>query len=91
MKCHECRYLSFDYGDGKLSPETRELFEKHLAECPDCLERVNRMQERKTQEEQTTGLFWYLLRPAGGFKRFFFIGAVLTFILVMALISTHLK
>ncbi|MFZ5640647.1 MAG: anti-sigma factor family protein [Bacillota bacterium] len=90
MNCHECRYLSFDYVDDKLSQETRELFEKHLAECPACMERVARMQERKTEEEEPTGLFWYLLRPACGFKRFFIVGALLTVILVMALISIHL-
>ncbi len=89
MKCHECRYLSFDYVDDKLSPESRELFAKHLAECPACAERVAKMQGRKTNEEITSGLFWYLLRPAGGFKRFFIIGALLTIILVMALISIH--
>lgn len=87
MKCQECRYLSFDYVDDKLSPDTRELFEKHLAECPACAERVARMQDRKTEEEKVTGLFWYLLRPAGGFKRFFIVGAFLTLLLVMALIS----
>lgn len=89
MNCHECRYLSFDYVDDKLSSETREMFEKHLAECPDCSERIDRMRERKTEEEKVTGLFWYLLRPAGGFKRFFIMGAFLTMILVMALISIH--
>lgn len=87
MKCHECRYLSFDYVDDKLSPEIRELFEKHLTACPDCAERVARLKERKIEEEKVTGLFWYLLRPAGGYKRFFIVGAFLTIILVMGLIS----
>lgn len=89
MKCHECNYLMFDYLDGKLSASEKMEFESHLSECPVCAERLSRL--NKQQEEKPTGMFWYLWRPSGGFKRFFFLGAIFTFILVLALISFKLN
>ncbi len=90
MKCHECRYLMFDYIDKKLSEPVIKEMEKHLEECPSCAERMAKL-ARPQEEEKPSGLFWYLLMPSGGFKRFFFVGAIFTFILVLALISVQLK
>ncbi|MBU7005611.1 anti-sigma factor family protein [Phosphitispora fastidiosa] len=94
MNCHECRYLMFDLIDDKLSEDLRQEMEKHLDECPSCAQSFAKMKAReaaKEKEEKASGLFWYLLMPSGGFKRFFFVGAIFTFILVMALISVQLK
>ncbi len=94
MNCHECRYLMFDLIDDKLSEDLRQEMESHLDECPSCAQKYDKMKardEEKEKEEKASGLFWYLLMPSGGFKRFFFVGAIFTFILVMALISVQLN
>ena len=92
MNCHECSYLMFDLIDDKLSPEVSEDMKTHLDGCPTCAGKLEKMKAReKAQEEKSSGLFWYLLMPSGGFKRFFFVGAIFTFILVLALISVQIK
>lgn len=88
MNCNECKYLMFDFVEGELSEPVRTEVEKHLEECEVCSERISKMRGRQ-QEEKWNGLFWYLLAPSGGFKRFFFFGAVFTFLLVLVLISTR--
>ena len=90
MKCHECNYLMFDYLDGKLPIAEKMDLESHLGECPACAERLARLKQSQ-EEEKPTGLFWYLWRPSGGFKRFFFLGAIFTCILVLLLISFQMK
>lgn len=90
VNCHECKYLMFDYIDEKLSIQVKMEMEKHLEECPACAERLATLKARQ-EEEKPIGMFWYLLRPSGGFKRFFFIGAIFTFILVLALISVQMR
>lgn|GEM_PF-2512195 len=90
MNCNECRYLMFDLIDEKLSGPVKREMEEHLEQCGACADRLVKMKNRH-EEEKPTGLFWYLLAPSGGFKRFFFIGAIFTFILVLALISVQLK
>ncbi len=82
----------FDLIDDKLSEALRKEMESHLDECPSCAQRFAKMKDREAERgEKGTGLFWYMLAPSGGFKRFFFVGAIFTFILVMALISVQLK
>ncbi|MHB9095127.1 MAG: anti-sigma factor family protein [Eubacteriales bacterium] len=90
MNCHECKYLMFDYVDDKLSSPVRLDMERHFEECSVCAEKLAKLKARQ-EEEKPIGMFWYLLRPSGGFKRFFFIGAIFTFILVLALISVQMK
>jgi hypothetical protein len=80
----------FDLLDEKLSEPVKQEVEEHLEQCEACAERLANMKDRQ-EKEKSTGLFWYLLAPSGGFKRFFFIGAIFTFILVLALISVQLK
>jgi anti-sigma factor RsiW len=36
MACRELVELVTDYLEGRLSPEERERFEAHIAECEDC-------------------------------------------------------
>lgn len=94
LKCHECVYLMFDYIDGKLSAEVRADMEKHIKECSECAERLLKMEkqyEARQEEEKLAGMFWQMFRPSGGFKRFFIIGAIFTFILVLALISIKMR
>lgn len=90
MNCHECRYLMFDYVDDKMSEPLKTEMDQHLEQCTACTERLAGLKARQ-QEEKLAGMFWYLLRPSGGFKRFFIIGAILTFILVLALVSIQMK
>jgi predicted anti-sigma-YlaC factor YlaD len=37
MTCQELVEFLADYFGGQLAPETRALFDEHLAECPDCV------------------------------------------------------
>lgn len=90
MKCDEFRYLMFDYVDQNLSDEVKQQMEAHINECSACAERMTKLQENQ-DEEKPTGLFWYLLRPSGGFKSIFFIGAICTFILVVALFYFRMR
>jgi len=80
----------FDYADKKLSSRAMTEVDEHLERCPSCAERFAKIKERQ-DDEKPAGLFWYLLKPSGGFKRFFFVGAIFTLILVLALISLGLK
>lgn len=90
MNCYECKYLMFDYIDNKLSEPARREMEQHMEQCQSCADRLVQV-KAKQEEEKISGLFWYMFKPSGGFKRFFFIGAIFTFILVVALISVSMK
>lgn len=90
MKCQECKYLMFDYIDLKLEPAVQAELDHHLKECPACAQKVEKLRERQEQEK-LEGMFWYLFKPSGGFKRLFILGAIFTFILVMALISLKMR
>lgn len=90
MKCQEFKYLMFDYIDRKLEPAVQAEMDQHMKECPACAQKVEKLEERQEQEK-LEGMFWYLFKPSGGFKRLFFLGAIVTFILVMALISLKMK
>lgn len=94
VKCHECKYLMFDYVDRKLADGVRGEMDKHFEECSDCADRLLKTKQRQNEKEEQDkllGMFWYLLRPSGGFKRFFIVGAIFTFILVLALISIQMR
>ncbi len=82
----------FDYVDQKLTGAAKLDMEKHLRECPACAARLEGLYDQRAEEEdKPLGLFWYLLKPSGGFKRFFIAGAVLTFSLVIYLMYGHLR
>jgi len=36
LACRELIEFLADYLDGDLGPDERSVFERHLAECPDC-------------------------------------------------------
>lgn len=38
MTCRELTEFILDYLDGTLPAETRNRFERHLAECPECVD-----------------------------------------------------
>jgi copper chaperone CopZ len=44
MKCEEIRDLLALYVDGFLSPEEKLIVERHLQECPDCIEEFEQLQ-----------------------------------------------
>ncbi len=48
LPCREVVELVTDYLEGALEPATRIRFERHLAQCPFCVEFVN--QVRRTIE-----------------------------------------
>jgi anti-sigma factor RsiW len=37
MTCRECAEFLSDYLDGDLEAETRQIFERHLSLCPNCV------------------------------------------------------
>ncbi len=90
MNCKECRYLLFDYIDGKLSEDTKAILDKHMEQCTDCAKRLNDMQD-KQNDLTGSGLFWYLFSPSGGFKRWFFAASIMTIILFAFLTFLHFK
>ena len=48
MTCQELIDFLMDFVDDELAPEQRRVFERHLAECPACVEYVDSY--RKTVE-----------------------------------------
>jgi anti-sigma factor RsiW len=38
--CSEVHQLLFDYAQGNLDPDTAKKLEKHIGDCPPCLEYV---------------------------------------------------
>ncbi|KNZ70462.1 putative transmembrane anti-sigma factor [Thermincola ferriacetica] len=91
MNCKECRYLLFDYVDNKLTPDTKEIIDEHLQVCPECAARMEALQVRQEELEQASGMFFYLFKPSGGFKRLFIIASLLTALLFAILTYLHLK
>lgn len=91
MNCNECRYVMFDYIEHKLSVATKMEMETHLNECAACSEKLARLKDERLAEEETPGLFWYLFKPSGGYKRFFFLGSILTLVFVLYLMYSRLK
>ena len=92
MNCNECRYIMFDYIDNKLPVATKMEMETHLNQCAACAEKLARLNEKQLVEEETPlGLFWYLFKPSGGYKRAFLLGAVLTLVFVLYLMSSKLR
>ena len=52
MTCREIADFVMDYFDGTLAPEARTRFDRHLAECPDCVRYLE--QYRDTVEASQT-------------------------------------
>lgn len=91
MNCKECRYLMFDYVDDKLSSRVKQAVDEHIATCAECSRKLEETKERQDELEKNSGMFFYLFKPSGGYKRIFFAGAVITFILFGILTYLHLN
>ena len=58
LTCREMANFLADYLDGSLAPAERHLFDKHLADCPECIAYLRSYAEtirlaRQTREDDS--------------------------------------
>ena len=52
MRCDEFLDFLMSYLDGELPSERRQVFDAHLAQCPDCVTYMNTYRETQRLEAQ---------------------------------------
>lgn len=91
MKCQDYKYMMLDDIRGTLSRTEKIELERHLLECPSCFQSLQKLKSGQLSGESATGLFWYLLKPSGGYKSMFLLGSLCIILFFMALVVIQFK